>query len=98
MSDVNIEEFAKQIAGHVRPAVPIEHALWDTQDIAGYMRKSAQVVRERIACLPNFPQPIRVPSKRGDKMISGHPLWKAKEVIDWTESHREKIGRPRKAG
>lgn len=99
MGDVNIEELAKQIADHVRPAVPIEYALWDIADIANYMRKSAQVVRERIACLPSFPKPIRTPSLREGKITRGHPTYKAIEVIRWNEAHRDNVdGRPRKAG
>ena len=50
MSDFNIEDLARQIADYVRPAVPIEYAVWDVQDVAGYLRKSAQVVRP-IHCL-----------------------------------------------
>lgn len=99
MSDITIEELAKQIADHVRPAVPIEYALWDIADIAGYLRKSAQVVRERIACLPDFPKPIRTPARREGKITRGHPTYKAIEVIRWNEGHREQgEGRPRKAG
>lgn len=93
----SIDELAQEIANRVRPAVPIDVALWSTEDIAGYLRRSADVVRERIVCLPTFPKPIRLPANRkGAK--SSHPLWKASEVIAWTESHREQaVGRPRKA-
>lgn len=92
-----LEALAKKIADQVRPAVPIDVALWDTSDIAGYLRRSTSVVREHIVCLPTFPRPIRIPG-RGDGR--GQPLWKAKEVIAWTEAHRDEAarGRPRKAG
>jgi hypothetical protein len=95
-----IEDLAKQIANMVRPAVPIEVALWDYSDIGGYMRRSPQVVRERIACQPGFPKPIKIPSIRNGEAAIGQPLFKAIEVIAWTESHRAIVdkGRPRKAG
>lgn len=99
MSEINLEELAKQIADRVRPAVPIEYALWDIADIANYLRKSPQVVRERIACLPSFPKPIRTPSLREGKIARGHPTYKAIEVIRWNEGHRDqKVGAPRKVG
>lgn len=93
-----LEQLAKRIADQVRPAVPIDVALWDASDIAGYLRRSASVVREHIACLPGFPKPIRLPARGGTGR--GHPLWKAKEVIAWAESYSEEkaVGRPRKAG
>lgn len=99
MSEINIEELAKQIADRVRPAVPIEYALWDIAEVAAYMHKSADVVRNRIACLPSFPKPIRTPALREGKMTRGHPVYKAIEVIRWNEGQREqKAGAPRKAG
>jgi len=99
MTDVNIEELAKQIADHVRPAVPIEHALWDVADIANYLRRSPATVRERTICLPDFPKPFRTPALRENKVTRGHPTWKAIEVIRWNEKHRDNTeGRPRKVG
>lgn len=96
MSD--IEELAKRIADQVRPAVPINVALWDAADIAGYLRRSTAVVREHVVCLPDFPRPIRLPGRGG--VGKSHPLWKAVEVIEWAESHHESMarGRPRKTG
>lgn len=95
---ISLDDLARQIADRVRPAVPIEYAVWDVQDVAGYLRKSPQVVRERIVCIPDFPRPIRTPSTRGGKISSGHPTWKAIEVIRWNEGHRDmNPGRPRKA-
>lgn len=100
MSDINIEDLAKQIADRVRPAVPIDVALWDYSDIGGYLRRSPQVVRERIACQSGFPKPFKIPSIRNGEPATGQPLFKAKEVIEWAESHRATLdkGRPRKAG
>lgn len=96
----NIDELAEAIAGKIRPPVPLDQALWNIGDIAGYVRKSKNVVQQRMICLPGFPKPIRLPAMNPGKLEgSGHPLWNAKEVIDWVQSHKERIeGRPRKAG
>jgi hypothetical protein len=98
VGDLTIEELAKQIAEHVRPAVPIEHALWDVADIANYLRRSPATVRERIVCLPGFPKPFRTPTLREGEQTRGHPTWKAMEVIEWNQQYRDNAqGRPRKA-
>jgi hypothetical protein len=57
------------------------------REIAAYLKRSEAVVRERITALPGFPQAIRLPVA-GSKG-RGQPLWKAKEVIAWTEKHQE---------
>lgn len=84
----------KALAKHVS-AVPIEHALWSTKEIGEYLQRPAQVVRERVVCVPGFPEPIRLPNFGGGK---SHPRWSAQEVIDWVQSHKGggRIGRPRK--
>jgi len=50
------------------------------------LHRDPQSVRERIACLPSFPRAIRVPTKAG----RSHPLYRAKEVIAWVQSHQER--------
>ena len=82
-----VERIADAVAARIQPRVPIEHALWSVLDCAAYMRISESAFRQRIACLPGFPQSIRIP--RADGHI-GHPRWKAIEVIHWTEAHKEK--------
>lgn len=90
MSDMAIvERLADAIERRIRPVVPLSVALWDIATVAAYLQRDPDSVRERIACLPDFPKPIRLPSatKRG-----GHPLYKAAEVIQWAESYREGAG------
>lgn len=95
----SLDEFAQKIADTLRQVVPLNEAMWDAADIGHYLRRSPQVVRERIACLPSFPRPVKLPSARNGKVTSGHPLWQAIEVINWVKSHREQpVGRPRKFG
>jgi hypothetical protein len=46
------------------------------------MRRSINRVRSDIVCLPSFPRPIRLPVHG-----KSQALYKAREVIAWTESH-----------
>ncbi|WP_175920733.1 hypothetical protein [Burkholderia pyrrocinia] len=94
--DELIERIVEAIEKRIKPApaVPIELALWSTKEIGAYLLRPAQVVRERIAVLPGFPEPIRLPSGDGGRSF---PRWKAAQVIAWVESHQGgRIGRPRK--
>ncbi|MFS2004647.1 hypothetical protein ACEN9F_13575 [Duganella sp. CT11-25] len=64
------------------PQQPISIALWDTNDIAAYLKRSKDRVYSDIVCLPTFPKPIRLPVKG-----RAQALYKAREVIAWTEKH-----------
>ena len=72
---------------NLSPRIPVTVDLWSVKEIASYLKRSEAVVRERITVLPGFPQAIRSPvaASKG----RGQPLWKAKEVIAWTEKHQE---------
>lgn len=87
MSDTElVNRLVDALGKHVQPTIPIDVALWDVAKVAQYLNRDAAVVRERITCLPDFPKAIRLPAKQG----RAHPLYKAKEVIAWTETYREK--------
>lgn len=74
----------------LRPSpAPVDRQLWDSLDVARYLRRSQQVTVERIVCMPDFPAGIRIGG-------NSRPLWKAAEVMAWAESQTEKTGRPRK--
>jgi hypothetical protein len=68
-----------------KPAIPIEVALWSGDDIATYLRRDKRTVMEKLACLPDFPKAIKLPSASGGK---GWPLWVAKEVIAWAKGYQ----------
>lgn len=81
------ELLEKLLARLVAPAPapqqqPISIALWDTNDIAAYLKRSKDRVYSDIVCLPSFPKPIRLPVKG-----RAQALYKAREVIAWTEKH-----------
>ncbi len=81
-----IEKIAAAFAKHVNPSFPLHIELWDIATIAAYLKRNETVVRERIATKPDFPAAIRLPSETGRR---GHALYKAKEIIQWTEKYME---------
>ncbi|KQV78496.1 hypothetical protein ASD15_22045 [Massilia sp. Root351] len=84
--DMMISKLAEAMAQHIRPAIPLSIDLWDIATIAAYLKREPQVVRERMACLPSFPKAIRLPTKNG----RAQPLYNAKDVITWVQSHQER--------
>lgn len=91
-----IEKLAAAVAARVKPPIPLNVQLWNLEMIGAYLQRSARVVGERVVTLPGFPKAIRLPAGK-DGESKGQPLWKAAEVIAWTEGQRDKIiGRPRK--
>jgi hypothetical protein len=56
MTDQNlIDQLAKAIAKHIRPTIPLNIALWDIETVADYLKRDVTSVRQRFACLPDFP-------------------------------------------
>ncbi|WP_454776458.1 hypothetical protein [Janthinobacterium tructae] len=87
MSDVDlIERLADAVAQRMTPPIPLAVDLWDIATIAAYLKREPGTVREQIACLPSFPNAIRLPTSKG----RAQPLYNAKEVIAWVQSYREK--------
>lgn len=85
MTTMELSEMVSQIISNMKPAIPIDIDLWDIATIAKFLKRNDAVVRERIACLPDFPKAIRLPSLKG----LGRPLYKAAEVIAWAEKYRD---------
>lgn len=82
-----IARLATKLAKQLKPALPIEIDLWDIATIAMFLKRSESVVRERIACLPDFPKAIRLPSTGS---VRGQALYRAKEVIQWASRYQNK--------
>lgn len=88
MSDADIiERLAAAVAERIKPTVPLNIDLWDIATIASYMKRDVTTVRERFACLPDFPPAIRLPSAKGNR---AQPLYKATDVIAWTLKYQER--------
>lgn len=59
--------------------------LWSVDEISLFLKKSKRTVYAAVITVPDFPNAIRLPSEKGKK---AHPLWLAKEVIDWVMKHQ----------
>ncbi|TSP11476.1 hypothetical protein [Cupriavidus campinensis] len=86
MSEADLIE---RIADTLEKRAALSYRLWTIEMIATYLNRNADVVRQRIVSLPTFPKAIRLPA--GDGRV-GKPQWKAQEVIEWVESHKEGAG------
>jgi hypothetical protein len=82
-----ITRLAAELAKQLRPPIPVEIDLWDIATIAAYLKRSEAVVRERMACLPDFPKAIRLPST---KAVRGQALYRAREIIQWAGQYQDK--------
>lgn len=71
--------------GNLSPRIPVSIDLWSVKEIAAFLKRSESVVRDRVVHTPGFPPAIRLPSHGGKR---GQPLWKAKEVISWTDKYQ----------
>ncbi|MBO4119890.1 hypothetical protein J5T34_03935 [Cupriavidus gilardii] len=89
-----IDQLADALKERMQPAVPLSIRLWNIEMIATYLNRNPDVVRQRVVSLPSFPPAIRLPA--GETGV-GKPMWKACEVIEWVESHKEAAPRRRRA-
>jgi hypothetical protein len=62
-----------------RAHVPLDVAMWDTADIAAYMKLSYTTVRDKVLTKPGFPQAHRPGTGRAKA------IYLAREVIAWAE-------------
>lgn len=84
MTEITIEELVEALK-NARP-ISLEVALWDARQAGEYMAISARHFQEQIACRPDFPAAILLPSP-GTKP---RRRWRAKDIIAWAETRREK--------
>jgi predicted DNA-binding transcriptional regulator AlpA len=82
-----LEKLVAALAANLPPSIPIHQDVWSTKEIAAYLKVSDSQVRERYACLPDFPKPYRLPKDGGGV---GRPRWKAKDIVAWFEQYRDK--------
>ncbi|MDP3669152.1 MAG: hypothetical protein Q8R69_05630 [Telluria sp.] len=89
MSEADIiNKLAAAIAAHLRTTIPVSIDLWDIATIAQYLKRNEATVRERMACLPDFPKAIRLPSTTNKGR--GQALYRAADVIAWTARYQDK--------
>jgi len=91
--------------GHLNSAVGMNSAIMPqlvttlSKEVAQFLKVGPHQVTERYALSEGFPKPIRLPSVAD---VRGVPRWRAMEVVQWSEKHREgsptsRGGRPRQA-
>lgn len=82
-----INRLAAALAQQLRPAIPLEVDLWDIKTIATLLKRSEAHVREHMACLPDFPKAVRLPTGRAAR---SQALYWAREVLAWTAKYQDK--------
>lgn len=87
MSEIDqLAEKVAELLARKRAAIPVNVDLWDVPLVSEYLKRSENYVRNVIINVPDFPRPIRLPNKGGGV---GSRLWRARDVIQWAESHVE---------
>lgn len=66
--------------------VGLEATLWNTTDVANYLKVSYRYASEYIVTHHTFPNALRLPTQNQTK---GHPRWYAAEVIAWAAQYQE---------
>lgn len=67
--------------------ISLDVALWNTSDVAEYLKISYRYASEYIVTHHTFPNALRLPNKKEKK---GHPRWYAIEVIKWVAGYKER--------
>ncbi|MBJ8475369.1 hypothetical protein [Acinetobacter bereziniae] len=79
--DSMIEKMLLKIMKQIdaKPIIPIEHQLWDEQDIAHYFKYSLDYTKRNVISNINFPPSRQLPTD--PKSHRTVPRWKATDVI-----------------
>lgn len=89
---VDVQALAREIAARMDP-----DALWDSKDVASYIKCAPRHVTEELAGTPGFPAAIRLPTKDGRR---GQPRWRRSAIVKWVaaceQGRKPQGGRPRK--
>lgn len=89
MSDALIAKIEELIAVTRAASIPVRERWLDAEGIAAMLSFKPRYVLENLSCRPDFPKPLRLDG-------TGHPRWKASEVLDWAARQRDLTGgRPR---
>ena len=79
--DQVIEKLDELIAAVKANSIPIAHRWLDADAAGAMLGYKPRQFRERIACRPDFPKPMRLDG-------TGHPRWLASELIEWARKQR----------
>lgn len=82
---MNESDLIERIAAAVADRIGSSEELWGMAKVAKYFDRNVQTVSKTIACLPNFPRAIRLPTAE-----RAQPLYNAAEVMQWAQKYKEK--------
>lgn len=79
-----IEELLTSILEELR-MTKVSKRLWSLDDIAAYLNRSKITVQQRVACKPDFPKAVRIPTSAGKL----GPLWYPDQVKAYVKRHQK---------
>ncbi len=79
-----IEELLTSILEELR-MTKVAKRLWSLDDIAAYLNRSKITVQQRVACKPDFPKAVRIPTSAGKL----GPLWYPDQVKAYVKRHQK---------
>lgn len=65
--------------------------LWNSDDVADFLRCARGHFNARIKPLPTFPRPRTLPVMMGGRLTRSRPLWVAAEVRAWAVENLETV-------
>ncbi len=80
-----VEELLISILEELR-TTKVPKRLWSLADIAAYLSRSKITIQQRVACKPDFPDAVRIPTSAGKL----GPLWYQDEVKAYVKRHQKK--------
>lgn len=80
------ELIAAVLNSKITAKVGLEATLWNTTDVANYLKVSYRYASEYVVTHHTFPNALRLPTQNQTK---GHPRWYAAEVIAWAARYKE---------
>lgn len=71
----------------IRNQAAADMELWNSEDVARFLKRDAEYFNRRIKPLPGFPRPRTMPVLIGGRVARSRPVWLADEVKEWTQSN-----------
>lgn len=83
MNEIVLDQYLIKMAKLLNDKLimPVEHQLWDENDIAKYLKYSTDYTKKHIIPCPNFPPSRLLPTSKNSDRSS--PRWKATDVIKY---------------
>lgn len=85
---IPMEKLLLEILNEIKAQRAEQNEIWNSDDIAHYMRLSRSSIQSRVICRNDFPRAVRIPTDNG----MGGRRWYAREVKEWVRRNREPVG------